>query len=293
MRVTMSMIYGSVVSRIQTTQASYAKAAEVALTTKRINRPSDDPVGSSRAIDLRSMLASLDQYDSNLDTAAGFTEQTELALANVEEAIQRAKEIAVDINGGTSSAGDYAAAAEELDAIIDEVINNMNAKYGDRYVFSGYRTTTVPFDATGNYSGGPVGQDIEIEATQGQYLTINLTGDEVFKTGVDVPQVLIDMRDAIAAGDQAAITDQLSDLTAALDQVLSFETAMGAVTDRIDIARENNEQLRLSATAILSDVEDADITEAATEFTKQETALEAVMTVSARILQQNFLDFLA
>jgi flagellar hook-associated protein 3 FlgL len=48
----------------------------------------------------------------------------------------------------------------------------------------------------------------------------------------------------------------------------------------------------LDTTALISDTEDVDMTEAIVNFSKQEMALEAVMASSAKILQTSLLNFL-
>jgi len=293
MRVTLNMIYGNTTRNLNQIQQRYLQLEEILLSNKKINRPSDDPVGAARALDLDKTLSVLGQFERNLSQADGYVTQIDVALNNVIDRMQRAIELTTDINGGVASAGDYAAAAEEMDGILDEVLRNANMKYGNRYVFAGYDSTNPPFDDVGNYTGGASGEDIDLEIAQGQYLTINMTGDDVFKNGIDVMQTLIDTRDAIAAGDQTLITNQLPLLQDALDQIIVFNSENGAKQNRISVAENDHEVMRESITAMLSDVEDADIVAMSSEFAQQEQVLQASQLVASRILSQNFLDFLA
>lgn len=292
MRVTMNMIYNNTTRFINRNTVRYYELEEVLATTKKINRPSDDPVGMSRALDLRKSLGFLDQLDRNLGQAEAHVSQTETALSNVVDRLQRAIELTVDINGGIAGPGDFAAAAEEMDGVLSEVIRNANMKYGKRYIFAGFESLDQPFDEFGNYNGGPAGQDVEVQIAQGQTMAINFTGDEVFKGPLDIMQVITDTRDAIASGVQDDIATQIPLLQDALDQALAWQASIGVKTNRIDIARDDNAGLRVSLTAILSNVEDADIVTASTEFAIQEQVLQATLIVANRILSQNFLDFL-
>jgi len=292
MRVTLNMLFGNATRYINNNQQTYLTLEEQLLSTRRINRPSDDPVGASRAIELRKTLATLDQFDRNLSQAQSFTDQTDVALINVSDRLQRAIELTTDINGGTSGPSEYAAAAEELDNILTEVIANANAKIGTRYIFAGYESTTRPFDDLGNYTGGASGQEIQVEVAQGEYMTINLTGDDAFKSPVDVMQMLADTRDAVASGDQAAISAQLPLLDDALDHILAVAADNGARSNRVSIAQEDNVALKESYNNILSGTEDLDLTEASARFAEQERLLEITMAVSGKLLSQNFLDFL-
>ena len=67
---------------------------------------------------------------------------------------------------------------------------------------------------------------------------------------------------------------------------------MGPISNPITTAKNDNATFRIGATAILSDVEDADMAAATTEFTKQQQALETTLTVAGKVLAENFLDFL-
>jgi flagellar hook-associated protein 3 FlgL len=264
---------------------------EQLFTQKRVNRPSDDPVSATRIMDLRKLVAQFDQFDRNISTAEAFVSHTEVALGQVVDRLQRAIELTVDINDGTSGPSEYALAAEEIGDIFKEIVSAANERLGNRYIFGGYETTTVPFDDAGNYLGGPAGQDIEVEIGQGEYMAYNFTGDEVFKGPVDVMQVILDTQAAIASGDQTAISNQLPELEAALDQILRFTTINGARSNRLTSAYEDNIELRDSFIAILSDVEDIDVTAVSSEFAMQEQVLEANRLIASRIMGENFLDF--
>lgn len=291
MRITTSMIFDNATRYISLNTERYYRLQEQLLTQKRINRPSDDPVGNTKAMDLRELIAGFDQYERNILTAESFTDTTDVALANVVERLQRALELTVDINDPLSGPAEFANAATEMEDVFKEVLRNANLKLGDRFIFAGFATTTAPFDDTGAYVGGAAGQYIEVEVSRGDYMAINFTGDEVFKGPLDVMQLLQDTATDIASGDQSAISSRIPELNAALDQILTWVTTNGARENRVSIVKEDNTELHDSFVAILSDVEDIDITAVASEFAMQEQVLQANQLVSAKLLQQNFLDF--
>ena len=293
MRVTLSMLYGNVTRYINMNTQKYYQLQESLLSQKRINRPSDDPVSMTQVMDLRKMIAEFDQYDRNISSAQTFVSQTEVALGNVVDRLQRAIELTVDVNDSLNGTSEFAEAAQEMRDIFTEILSSANSKIGNRYIFGGFETTTKPFDDTGNYVGGASGQNIDIEVGRGQYITVNFTGDDVFKGTTDIMQIVQDAADAIESGDQDAITASLADLQAALDHVLVYTTTNGAVSNRIDIASEDNADLRDAFKAVLSDTEDIDLTQVSSEFALQEQVLEANRLVSAKLMEQNILDFLA
>jgi len=290
MRISSFLMYSNATRNVNKNRQQYLEAQEVLITNRRLNRPSDDPIGAARALELHKRLGGFGQYLRNIDQSRTFLDQTEIALTSVSEALQRIKELAVDINSATSGPAEYQAAAKEVANLFDEILRAANTKVGNRYIFAGYETMSPPFDDLGNYSGG-IGDAIEVEINDNAFIQINFTGDEVFKSPIDIFQVVSDVQTAIQSGDQTAISAQLRDISDALDQVLSTLAATGARSNQLDIAETNNFELIEAYTAILSNIEDADIVAATTEFTKCEQIFQATLEVSSRILNQSFLDF--
>jgi flagellar hook-associated protein 3 FlgL len=292
MRVTLGMIFGNATRYINMNTQKYYQLEESLLSQKRINRPSDDPVSMTQVMDLRKLIGEFDQYDRNISTAETFTSQTEVALSNVVDRLQRAIELTVDVNDSLNGPSEFAEAAQEMNDVFKEILRNANTKIGNRYIFSGFETTTQPFDTTGAYNGGVAGQNIDLEVARGEKLTINYNGGEVFRGATDIMQIVQDATAAIASGDQSAISAQLPNLQAALDHVLVYVTSNGAKTNRIEIAKDDNTELRDAFTAILSDSEDIDLVAVSSQFALQEQVLEANRLVSSKLMQQNILDFL-
>ena len=68
---------------------------------KRVNRPSDDPIGSGKILGYRSLVSSLEQYEKNIETGATWLSYTESALSNAEQVFMDAKVLAEQLATGT------------------------------------------------------------------------------------------------------------------------------------------------------------------------------------------------
>jgi len=290
-RVSTNMLFMDATRNINQNQRRYLEIQESLVTNRKINRPSDDPVGAARASDIHRYLDSLDQYDRNITQSNTFLSNSEEALSAAKDALDRAKELAVDINGGISSPGNYQSAATEVQNLKEMVLEAANRKIGDRYLFGGYATTTQPFDSSGNYSGGS-NQDIEVEIGNNQYVVINQCGDDIFVNGTNIFQVFDNLISALNAGDQTAISNQLPELDKGINQLLQHVADIGSRENKVESAQENVDSLRSSYTSLVSDIEDADVVSATAEFTKQEQVYQATLEVSSRILSTSFLDFI-
>src|ERR1043165_9049093 len=115
-------------------------------TLKRVNAPSDDPVGNSKLMTIRNETLDNEQFERNSNLAKTFLNYTDSSLEEVTNLLVRAKELAL---GQSSSAANgpesRVMVAEEIKNIQQEISAIANRRPGDRYIFSGYRTSTQPF----------------------------------------------------------------------------------------------------------------------------------------------------
>lgn len=75
MRVAQRSMYNSFVSNMNRTLANYMESNIQSSSQKKVNRPSDDPVGMVRVLNYRSAIARNEQYESNTNDAAGLAAQ--------------------------------------------------------------------------------------------------------------------------------------------------------------------------------------------------------------------------
>lgn len=148
-------------------------------TMKRVNTPSDDPVGTAKLMTIRNESLDNEQFEWNSNIAKTFLNYTDSSLEELTNLIVRAKELAL---GQASSAANGPESrlmvAEEIKNLQQEINGVANRKLGDRFIFSGYRTSTQPFDPKGNYAGDS--GKIMVEVQKDVFVGMNLPGDELF-----------------------------------------------------------------------------------------------------------------
>lgn len=148
MRITENMRWNTMVNSLFTTQTQYSDIMEKAASMKRVNRASDDPVAATRIIEIRQGLAANKQYVSNADQCDTWISVTESKLSGAYDLMVKAREIAVGQATATANASTRKIAAQNVQAIIDEMAGLANAKIGDRCLFSGSRNGVEPFATT-------------------------------------------------------------------------------------------------------------------------------------------------
>ncbi len=157
-------------------------------TGKRINKPSDDPLGIQDTLTLRSSIAQIQQFSRNIDNNRLFLNTADTALDSVGLGITRALELAQGSLGATSDAQTRSLVALEIQSILDQAIQEANTQVKGHFIFGGTDLLNAPYQANGiglgaTYSGNSDTLEVEVGST----LTIPITrpGSEVFGTDMN------------------------------------------------------------------------------------------------------------
>ncbi len=149
MRIGSLQMFRQGVNSILDQQASLFKTQNQLSTGKRIDSPSDDPIGAARLIGLSESAKTTAQYQDNILTARTRLELEEDALGSVGDALLRVRELAVAGQNTTYGLQERTALALEIRQLAGEVIGLANRKQANgQYMFSGYQVQTIPFSET-------------------------------------------------------------------------------------------------------------------------------------------------
>lgn len=293
MRVATNTIFNTVSNNIARSQERFLKLNEMISSGKRIHQLSTDPPAMTQILRYRSDIASLGQYQYNLDRANSWLTLSETHLTQMEEVLFRAKELAVLQASGTANADSRAAAAVELNILLQQAIEAGNAKIGNQFLFAGRQTNAAPFLPDGTYQGD--GGTLDIEIGQGNFITMNTPGNVVFKGaggGTDVLGVLQALKTALDSNDQSAVQSLLNPLDNSLQQVVNARADVGANMSRLDAQRDKLMEVNAHLEQVLGQTEGVDLAKAISDLTQQQFIYEASLATSARIIQPSLLDFL-
>ncbi len=150
---------------------------------KRIQKPSDDPVGNVELMALRSVNVDNDQYTRNSTYAKMYLEYTEQAIEDLTELIMKAKEIAIGQSSDIYNPDVRKAVSKEISQLRTQALGIANRRVGNRYIFSGFKTLTRPFDASGKYNGD--NGRINLEVSKDFFIPVNMNGAELFYETAD------------------------------------------------------------------------------------------------------------
>jgi len=293
MRVTQGMLVGNFLNSLNNNYKNMDKIQEQLATGKRINRASDDPVGVVTSLRLRTGLTETEKYLGNVEEATAWLDATDTALRQAGDILQHVRDLVVRGASDTMSQASRDAMAKEVAQLREQLVQVANTTHDGRYIFGGFRTTQAPFDpVTYNYLGDPAA-NIDYEIGINIKMTVNITGDDVFKAPLDVFQVLTDVENDLNTGNTANLsTVRIGELDQAIDNILSLRSDVGAKTNRLELTKARLEDANLSLSGLLSKNEDINTAEVITQLKMQENTYRTALAAGARIIQPTLVDFL-
>jgi flagellar hook-associated protein 3 FlgL len=258
---------------------------------QQITKPSDDPSGTVRALQLRADLKRNTQYTANASDAIGWLSTSDTTYTQIGKLAQNARTLVVQgLNTGASGTTPAAAIADQIDAIRTSMINLANTTYNGRPVFGGTTPGAIAYDAAGNYVGdsGTVSRTVGPQST----VQINQSGAQVFgPSGNDVFTLLANISNTLRTNPTALGSD-LTSLDAAIANVSAAQATEGATFERVQTAQAAQTSTALTVITQLSGIQDIDLANMAVQVSTANTNYQAALQTTASIRQQSLLDFL-
>ncbi|OEU70872.1 MAG: flagellar hook-associated protein 3 [Desulfovibrio sp. S3730MH75] len=148
MRVSQQMLFGTYVSNMNRSLTDLVESNIQAQTQKRVNKPSDDPVGMSRILNHRETLATVKQYRNNIDTAKGWLNLSDNTLIQSSTIVTRAKELAQQAASGTITADNREQISYEARQLFQQLVSLANTEYEGKSIYAGHKVDQNAFNQT-------------------------------------------------------------------------------------------------------------------------------------------------
>ena len=294
LRVTVGSANAQSIASIEAAAARLATMQNQMSSGQRISKPSDDPTGTVRAMQLKGELARNTQYATNADDAQGWLSSTDTAYSQVQSVLQNARTLVVQgLNTGASDAAGNQAIASQLDGLRSTLLGLANTSYNGRPVFGGTTSGTQAYDTSGAYVGdsGSVTRAIAARTT----VAINTSGPGVFggdASGPSVFDVLQNLSGALAADPPTLASSALDQLDTALDRVSAAQATEGEVSQQVQRAQTTTTATGTALQTQLSDVTEVDVADLAVKVASANTSYQAALQTTAMVGQLSLLDFL-
>lgn len=261
-------------------------------TGRKINKPSDDPVGITYALRYRSDLSINDQYQSNVNNAQSKLDHTDTILGQLNDLTTSVTQLTVQGTTGTNPQTALNAIAEQLGTLYDQALTIGNDKFNGAYTFNGQLVDKQPYqtgtEATDN------GQ-INMQFGAGITMATNVIGNQVFGNPTDADNlftVIKGLKTALTNGDIATAKTYLPLLQSRSNTISDMRAEVGAKSNRLEMMSNRLKDISQNLTGMQSNVEDADIAQVITDLKANENVYQASLSAGAKIIQPSLIDFL-
>lgn len=317
-RITSSLMSNQALNYLGKNLSLLTSMQEKISSGQNINKPSDDPIGLTRILDLSNTLKTDARYSSNIQDALSEVNTADTVINNMVELVQRAQELATQGANFTNNQDGRNAIALEIDQLISQLVQLGNTDISGKYLFGGFKTDTPPFTRTGDdisYNGTPTTESWQrsLDISRGVQITTNINGDDllgqvgVTAAGPPLPstfsasshglfKTLIDLKlDLQASGDPNQLTEirnRLDELTTDLNTVLSKQAIIGSASNRLEVTQGRLDERKSVLTKQYASIQDIDMAKTIADLNQQQNVFQASLTVTGRLLQTSLLNYL-
>jgi flagellar hook-associated protein 3 FlgL len=274
------------------------KLQEQIATGKKIIRPSDDPDGARKVLNLRSEDLKLEQYSRNVQTSMQSIQFSESILQNTADTINRVQELIVQGVNATTDQETRDNIASEINQILETILQGANSKRLGRYIYAGTETSTRPFETTRNAKGEVDNvtymgnrEKIEYLVGPGMNVQVNHTGAEVFMDS-KIFNTLITIRDSLAVGAIEIAKAGLDDIVNVQEGIMDSIVKGGATVSTLEFTDNRIKDAKISFAAALGEVEGADIVELVLKLKEQENIFQAALASGVLVFNTSILDYI-
>lgn len=193
-RISTAHAFDATIERLQRRQNEMIEAQDQLSSGKRVNRASDDPMAAARAERALASMSRVDATQRGVEASRALMAQTEGALGDAGELLQRAREALVEAGNGSFGDPQRLVLSKELREIREQLLAIANRSDGaSNFLFGGQGSAEAPFvDAPGGVQyRGTAGEalvagneQLPISMDGGATWLSARTGNGVFETRV-------------------------------------------------------------------------------------------------------------
>jgi len=229
---------------LNNTEMALATSMERLSSGLRINSAADDVAGYAIDQQLQGQVNGLSQASQNSADAVSLAQTAQGALNEVEQMLQRTRELAVEYANGTNSATDKTAIENESTQLTEEI-----EKVGE----------TTEFNEIKLLSGVAKEITFQVGANEGETL-----GVKTVDLATDVAGVAI---------------GEIKSIEKAIEKVASSASEFGAVQDRLQYTQTDLATYEQNLTAAQSTIVDVNMAAEMTNYTKEQVLSQAGISV--------------
>ncbi|EPG75866.1 putative flagellin protein [Leptospira broomii serovar Hurstbridge str. 5399] len=251
---------------LKTVNQDQDKVAEKLSTGMRINRAGDDALGFAVSERMRTQIRGIAQAERNVMDGVSFIQVTEGNLEQVNNILQRLRELSVQTSNGIYSDDDRKLVQLEVDQLIDEV-----DRLGKTAEFNKIRPLSGAYSKE---SKNPI--QLHVGPNQNEKL-------EIFVDAMNAAALQLESNGKKQTlSTPASSNSMIGILDNAIQRVNKQRSDLGAYYNRLEITAEGLQANYINMVSAESRVRDADVAEHIVEFTKNQILTKSGVAMLAQ-----------
>ena len=270
----------------------------------KVQDASDAPLATASLVQLAGGLSRATVWRDNLDNVAAESLAADQAIGSAFDAITSARTIAAQGATGTATAQDRQNLASQVLALQQQLVGAANTNFGGRFIFGGDQDQSAPYAVNPAAASGVNKLTAQVStrvitSPSGLAVYQALTAASVFDpqsagapSATNAFAAVQALATALAANNQPGIAAAADALAQAGDWLNQQQSYYGLATRRISAEQQTNGNDILSFQEQISAIRDADLAQAATDLTQENTAQQAALAAEAQIPRKSLFDYL-
>ena len=313
MRVATDAYANTLINQVNSLSAQMDNLENEVTTGLSVQSPSDNPGAMETTLDDLSSQSAQQQYSSNITTLQSQANSVYSVLQQLQTITSQAQTIATESSNPTNSQTDLDNYASQVTTLIQQAAQLVNSKDPStgQYLFGGTNSGQQPFSVTTNSSGNVTGVSYEGNSSvnQAQIASgttvsvevpgVNTTGSGApgvitdSRTGADLFNHLIALQNDLQSGDTTAISNTDTQNLQNDENNITYQVAYnGNVQTRLNTASSFASSQSNSLNQSISNASSADAVQAMVQLNQTQTAYEAALETTTRVMQISLVDFL-
>ncbi len=150
----------------------------------KINKPSDEPLGTSRVIRMSSQIETFNVFEKNIDSGLAYIDNSSTSLEGIKDEIQKVLRDLTDANNAT--VGDNLSQySDKIKSSLNSIMDLANTSFDGQFLFGGSDNSTSPvgYDASGDlveFKSSRMDADHKIKISNYTEQKINMNSKELF-----------------------------------------------------------------------------------------------------------------
>ena len=141
MRITMQTIHQNILGNLNKLTTDMNRINSQISSGKQFSKISEDPVNLITALNLRTKISEIEQYQDNIQFGDKAINAAESSLTAMKDLTIRAKVLSLQMINGSMTPENRKTMTGEIQQLLEETITLANTSVNGKYIFGGFRTS--------------------------------------------------------------------------------------------------------------------------------------------------------